>query len=110
MSALPGRVSLATSTPRDICRFLIFKDKGGRTQVHHNDCQFIGQQDKNPCGCPFRLSFNTVDSYIGKLISIFRAIGRDGEWHKRLGLGNLAADESVNDYLRVVTAEGQGNP
>ena len=46
-----------------------------------------------------------MDSYIGKLRSIFHAIGRDGEWDKRLGLGNPAADKSVKDYLRVVTAE-----
>ena len=32
-------------------------------------------------------------------------LGRDGEWDKRLGLGNPAADKSVKDYLRVVTAE-----
>ena len=37
-----------------------------------------------------RLSYKTVDSYIGKLRSIFHAIGRDGEWDKRLGLGNPA--------------------
>ena len=36
---------------------------------------------------------------------IFRAIGRIGEWDKRLGLGNPAGDKSVKDYLRVVTAE-----
>ena len=46
-----------------------------------------------------------MDSYIGKLRSIFHAIGRDGEWDKRLGLGNPAADKSVKDYIRVVTAE-----
>lgn len=105
LSALPGRVSLATVTPQDLCRFLIFKDKDGRTQVHRNSCKFIGQRGKHSCGCPLRLSYNTVDSYIGKLRSIFHAIGRDGEWDRRLGLGNPAADKSVKDYLRVVTAE-----
>ena len=39
-----------------------------------------------------------MDSYIGKLRSIFHAKGRDGEWDKRLGLGNPAADKSVKDY------------
>ena len=29
----------------------------------------------------------------------------DGEWDRRLGLGNPAADKSVKDYFRVVTAE-----
>lgn len=99
-SAPPGRVPLAT-----VCRFLIFKDKDGRTQVHRNSCKFIGQRGKHSCGCPLRLSYNTVDSYIGKLRSIFHAIGRDGEWGRRLGLGNLAADKCAKDYFRVVTAE-----
>lgn len=92
-------------TPRDLCRFLIFKDKDGRTQVHRNSCKFIGQRGKHSCGCPLRLSYNTVDSYTEKLRSIFHAIGRDGEWDRRFGLGNPAADKSVKDYLRVVTAE-----
>lgn len=105
LSALPGRVSLATVTSQDLCRFLIFKDKDGRTQIDRDSFKFIGQRGKHLCGCPLRLSSNTVDSYIGKLRSIFHAIGRDGEWDRRLGLGNPAADKSVKDYLRVVTAE-----
>ena len=52
-----------------------------------------------------RLSYKTVDSYTGKLRSIFHAIGRDGEWDKRLGLGNPAPDKSVKDYLCLITAE-----
>ena len=53
-----------------------------------------------------------MDSYIGKLRAIVHAIGHDGEWYRRLGLGNPAADKSVKDYLRLVTAEqfaGQNN-
>ncbi|KAK3708822.1 hypothetical protein QZH41_007174 [Actinostola sp. cb2023] len=46
-----------------------------------------------------------VDSYIGKLRAIFHAHGRDGEWDKRFGLGNPAADKSVKDYLRMITSE-----
>lgn len=52
-----------------------------------------------------RLSYKTVDSYVGKLRSIFHTIGREGEWDRRLGLGNPAADKSVKDYLRLITAE-----
>ena len=105
LGALPGFVTLATVTPRDLCRFLIFKDKRGKTQVHLNTCEFLGQHGKQSCGCPLRLSYKTVDSYIGKLRSIFHSIGRDGEWDKRLGLGNPASDKLVKDYLRLVTAE-----
>ena len=71
ISALPGYVTLATVTPRDLYRFLVYKDKHGRTQVHRNSCSFMGQWGKHPCGCPMRLSYKTVDSYIGKLRSIF---------------------------------------
>ena len=105
LSALPGYVTLATATPRDLCRFLVFKDKHGRTQVHRNSCTFMGERGKHPFGCPMRLSYKTVDSYIGKLRSIFHANGRDGEWDRRLGLGNPASDKLVKDYLRLVTAE-----
>ena len=77
---LPGKPSLAIVSPRDLCRFLVFKDRGGKTQVHRNGCVFLGQRGTHSCGCPVRLSYKTVDSYIGKLRSIFDAIGQDGEW------------------------------
>ena len=105
LSALPGYVTLATVTPRDLCRFLVYKDKHGRTQVHRNSCTFMGQRGKHPCGCLMRLSYKTVDSYVGKLRSVFHANGRDGEWDRRLGLSKPAADKFVKDYLRLVTAE-----
>ena len=46
-----------------------------------------------------------MDSYISKLRAMFHAIGRDGDWDRRLGLGNPAAEKSVKDYLRLVTSE-----
>ena len=53
--------------------------------------------------CPLRLSYKTIDSYIGKLRAIFHAIDREGDWDKRLG--NPAADRMVKDYLRSTTGE-----
>ena len=105
LSSLPGSITISTVTPRDICRFLAYKDKNGKTQVHRNGCPHLGKGGTFDCVCPLRLSYKTVDSYIGKLRAIFHAIGRDGEWDRRLGLGNPAADKSVKDYLRLVTAE-----
>ncbi|KAL9953681.1 hypothetical protein ACROYT_G041134 [Oculina patagonica] len=102
---LPGHITLATVFPRDICRFLVFQDKNGKTQVHRNGCKYIGQAGRYTCGCLVRLSYKTVDSYIGKLRPIHHSIGRDGELDKRLGLGNPASDKSVKDFLRLVTAE-----
>ena len=74
-------------------------------QIHHSRCHFVRLRCKYICVCPLRCSYNTVDSSIGKFRSIFHTTGRDGEWDKRLGEGNPAADKSVEDYLRVVTAE-----
>lgn len=73
--------------------------------MHRNGCKYIGQRGRFPCDCPLRLSYKTVDSYDGKLRSIFHSAGKDGEWDKRLYLGNPAADKAVKDYLRLVTAE-----
>ena len=105
LAALPGHASLTTATPRDLCRFLVYKDKNGKTQVHRNACQHLGKKGAFDCECPFHLSYKTVDSYIGKLRAIFQAIGRDGEWNQHLGLGNPAADKTLKDYLRLITAE-----
>ena len=105
LGSLPGRPSLTSVNPRDICRFLAFKDRNGRTRVHKNGCKFLGQKGIHQCGCPLRLSYKTVDSYIGKLRAIFHASGRTGEWDRRLDLGNPATDKSVKDYLRVIAME-----
>ena len=96
---------MAIVTPADICRFLVYKDTHGRTQVHVNSCNFLGQRGICECGCPVRLSYNTVDSYSGKLQAIFHANGRDGEWDCRLCTGNPATDQQVKGYLCLVTAE-----
>lgn len=64
LSALSGYVTVETVTPRNLCRFLIFKDKDGKTQVHRNGCQFIGQKGKFGCGCPLRLSYIRLSTRI----------------------------------------------
>ena len=57
------------------------------------------------CACPVRLSYATVDSYIGKLRAIFKEAGRDGDWNSALGLGNPAASAEVKAYLKAFTSE-----
>ena len=55
LASLPGHITLATVTPRDICRFLVFKNKNGKTQIPRNGCKYIGQAGRYTCGCPIRL-------------------------------------------------------
>jgi len=46
-----------------------------------------------------------VDSYIGKLRSIFNDFGCQGDWNQTFLLGNPATDLKVKQYLKEVTAE-----
>lgn len=51
------------------------------------------------------LAYSTVDSYVGKLRSIFSYIGRQGDWNQTLLLGNPASDLLVKQYLKEVMGE-----
>ena len=77
----------------------------GKTQPYRNGCPHTGQRGVFSCHCPRRLSYNTVDSYIGKLQSIFSDAGRQVDWNRSLHLGNPSSDELVKLYLKQVTAE-----
>ena len=68
-------------------------------------CPHLGQRGIFSCQCPLRLAYSTVDSYIGKLRSIFSDIGRQGDWNRTLLLGNPAFDLLAKQYLKEVTAE-----
>lgn len=103
--AVPGKKTLFDALHFDVCWFLVYKDKMGKTQPHRNGCPHIGQRGVFSCGCPRRLAYSTVDSYIGKLRSIFSEAGRQGEWNRSVHLGNPATDELVKLYLQQVIAE-----
>ena len=103
--ALPGQKNLFDATPLDICRFLVFMDSKGNTQVHKTGCPHLGQRGIFSCQCPLRLAYSTVHSYIGKLGSIFSDIVRQRDWNRTLLLGNPAFDLLAKQYLKEVTAE-----
>ena len=48
-----------------------------------------------------------MDSYIGKLCSIFAEAGRQGDWNRTLLLGNPATDDLVKIYLKWPAAQLQ---
>jgi len=70
---------LQTATPDDVDNFLIWKDVGGKTKVHLNSCPASGTKNSFKCACPTRLAFGRVDSVIGKLRTIFAALGRGSD-------------------------------
>ena len=105
LCSLPGAKTLFSATPKDVCRFLAWKDSRGKTQVHVSTCPYLGKHKVHSCGCPVRLSYTTVDSYIGKLRAIFKDAGREGDWNTALSLGNPAASAEVKGYLKAFTSE-----
>ena len=86
LCSLPGAETLFSAISKDVCRFLAWKDCRGKTQVHVSTCPCLGKHKVHSCGCPVRLSYATVDSYIGKL-------------------GNPAASAEIKAYLKAFTAK-----
>ena len=105
LASLPNTKSIYSATPENVSRFLIWKDRHGKRVVHVAECVNAPNQDASDCGCPKRLAFKTVDSYIGKLRAIFNEAGRSGEWNSMLGFGNPAASSPVQGYLKAVSEE-----
>jgi len=105
LHSLTSPKSLLSATPQDLTRFLVWKDKGGKTKIHLPQCKHVGVSGKAPCLSPTRLAAGTVDNLIGKLRSIFIEAGRGKAWNDILGVGNPAAHHSVKQYLTLVRAE-----
>ena len=94
-----------TATPEDVRKFLIFKEKDGKTQLHNRSCDFKGLTGKQRCECPKTLVAKTIDSLTGKIRAIFRDLGRSGEWNPVLLTGNPAASHLMKRHLQFVTLE-----
>ncbi|KAJ7383332.1 hypothetical protein OS493_028879 [Desmophyllum pertusum] len=104
LSSLPIPKSSISASPKDVIRFLVWKDSKGKTKIHMPNCPNFGTRSKLKCGCPSRLASGTVDNTIGKLRSIFNSIGRSGDW-SGLFPGNPAAHQSVKKYLVSISEE-----
>lgn len=105
LASLPGNKTPFNATPKDLCRFLAWKDSCGKTQVHKMSCPHLGKRGKFGCSCPVRLAYATVDSYTAKLRALCKSLGRVSDWNSSLDLGNPAASEMVKDYLKAFTME-----
>ena len=97
--------NLSNATPENIRKFLIFKEKGGKTQIHEVDCPFRGQHGLKQCQCPSTLAVKSVDSLLGKIRAIFRDSGRSGDWNPMLLTGNPATSHILKRHLKAVGLE-----
>ena len=94
-----------TTSPQDITRFLVWKDRKGKTKIHLPACKLFGTKQVGRCTCPTTLSAGTVDNLIGKLRSLFVDLGRGREWNELLGIGNPASHPSIKQYLSSIREE-----
>ncbi|EDO30749.1 predicted protein [Nematostella vectensis] len=105
LDSLTPPKNLMSASPRDINRFLVWKDEGGRTKIHKPTCTKYGSAGSARCRCPSRLAAGTVDSIIGKLRAIFAEAGRKGEWNEMLNIGNPSSHRSAKGYLTSIREE-----
>ena len=104
LSSLPTPKSPISASPKDVIRFLVWKDSKGKTKIHAPSCPNFGSHSKRKCRCPTRLAAGTVNSTIGKLRAIFNSVGRTGDW-SGLSPGNPAAHPPVKKYLVSISEE-----
>ena len=82
--------------------FLYLRTPRGKPKFTRPDvCILDSEVPSRASALYVRLAYTTVDSYVGKLRSIFSDIGRQGDWNRT----NPASDLLVKQYLKEVTAE-----
>ena len=62
-----------TANGRDVCRFLCFRDKGGKTKVHLRECTQMGTRNPS-CACPKFLAAKTAESIVSRLNAQYKLI------------------------------------
>ncbi len=94
---------LPMAVPRDVCRFLAWKDRKGKTPVHSVGCPSLGS--RRVCDCPKRLAVGTVENVVGRLRAVFHREGLGKTFDEGLKQGNLAASLAVARYVNAIKME-----
>ena len=111
LSSLPRPKTLLSASPRDVTRFLVWKDSKGKTKVHVPSCSLFGSKKAEVCPCTsiYPCSRDSCKSY-WKLRSLFVESGRGGEWNDLLGIGNPAFITVLNSVLLYRCLNLKGRP
>ncbi|WAR26369.1 hypothetical protein MAR_012073 [Mya arenaria] len=81
-------------------KFLVYKERYGRTHLHTADCHFKAIPERNSCNCSLMLAEKSVDSLIEKLQVLFRDMVRSVEWNPVFYTGNPAAGLLLKRHLK----------
>lgn len=92
--------------PLDITRFLVWKDRKGKTKkIHVPACSLFGTKQASLCACPTNLAAGKVDNLIGKLRSLFIDLDRGRKVTEVLDASNPASHASIRQYLVSIREE-----
>lgn len=102
LSQLPHSPDFTVMTPQDVCRFLVWSDQFGKTQVHAVSCPFLGRMGVLGCACPTRLAAGTIQNMIQQMTEILRTHGRSRSWDAQLKVGNPCLSIEVTKLYKAV--------
>lgn len=90
--------------PNDICLFLAWKDRVGKTRIHTSSCSEVGERVQK-CQCPKRLAWGTLSGLVSSLQGMFNMVGRRGAWSEIGKSGNPVMSEKVSAFVQQVKVE-----
>ncbi|CAF1703321.1 hypothetical protein Bca4012_003635 [Brassica carinata] len=69
-------LSLTSCSGAHVIEFLRYLDQFGKTKVHNQNCAFFGLPDPpEPCPCPLRQAWGSLDALIGRLRAAYEENG-----------------------------------
>ncbi len=110
LAGLPHRPTIASTTPMDVRRFLVWKDQMGKTKVHHVSCPQMAKRKGEDCDCPTRLASGTVETLVRNLAFIFESNGRGRSWNIFTNMGNPALSNEVKAYILNMLKKSRRRP
>lgn len=105
LKELPHKPCLLEVSPHDVVRFLVWKDKDGKTQIHDKSCSNLGKRGIMCCECPLRLASGSVENIVLHITDLFQSVGLGRVWNEAQNLGNPATSEIVKKYIKAVQEE-----
>ncbi|KAF8395403.1 hypothetical protein HHK36_019349 [Tetracentron sinense] len=100
-------LSLAQCSETQVMEFLKYLDRFGKTKVHLSTCAYFGHPNPpEPCGCPLKQAWGSLDALIGRLRAAYEENGGRPE-------SNPFGAAAVRIYLREIRetqAKARGVP
>ncbi|GAA0143308.1 hypothetical protein LIER_04025 [Lithospermum erythrorhizon] len=89
-------VPLEDSNSDHVVEFMKYLDQFGKTKVHLHGCDYFGKKEPpEPCNCPLKQAWGSLDALIGRLRAAYEENGGNAEM-------NPFACGGVKAYLREV--------